>query len=73
MRVALAAHDEVLRGTIAHKGLIFATTGDGVCAVFALPRSAVDAAAAQRALEVIRLVADVQATRIVTAMDGVSC
>jgi len=53
MRVALAAHDEVLRGTIAtHKGLIFKHTGDGVCAVFASPRSAVDAAvAAQRALE----------------------
>jgi len=34
MRVALAAHDEVLRGTIAtHKGLIFKHTGDGVCGV----------------------------------------
>ena len=55
MRVALAAHDEVLRGTIAtHKGLIFKHTGDGVCAAFASPRSAVDAAvAAQRALEFV--------------------
>ena len=53
MRVALAAHDEVLRGTIeAHGGLMFKHTGDGVCAAFASPRSAVDAAvAAQRGLE----------------------
>jgi predicted ATPase/class 3 adenylate cyclase len=53
MRVALATHDEVLRQTIeAHGGFIFKHTGDGVCAAFASPRSAVDAAvAAQRALE----------------------
>ncbi len=53
MRAALAAHDEVLRGAIeAHGGLLFKHTGDGVCAAFASPRSAVDAAvAAQRALE----------------------
>ena len=53
MRVALAAHDEVLRKAIeAHGGLLFKHTGDGVCAAFASPRSAVDAAvAAQRALE----------------------
>jgi predicted ATPase len=53
MRVALAAHDEVLRGAIeAHGGWLFKHTGDGVCAAFASPRSAVDAAvAAQRALE----------------------
>ena len=53
MRVALAAHDEVLRAAIeAHGGLLFKHTGDGVCAAFASPRSAVDAAvAAQRALE----------------------
>jgi predicted ATPase len=53
MRAALAAHDEVLRGTIAaHGGLLFKHTGDGVCAAFASPRSAVDAAvAAQRELE----------------------
>jgi predicted ATPase/class 3 adenylate cyclase len=53
MRAALAAHDEVLRGAIAaHGGGLFKHTGDGVCAVFASPRSAVDAAvAAQRALE----------------------
>ena len=53
MRVALAAHDEVLRTAIeAHGGLLFKHTGDGVCAAFASPRSAVDAAvAAQRALE----------------------
>ena len=50
---ALAAHDEVLRGAIeAHGGWLFKHTGDGVCAAFASPRSAVDAAvAAQRALE----------------------
>ena len=53
MRVALAAHDEVLRGAIeAHGGFMFKHTGDGVCAAFSSPRSAVDAAvAAQRALE----------------------
>ena len=53
MRVALAAHDEVLRTAIqAHGGWLFKHTGDGVCAAFASPRSAVDAAvAAQRELE----------------------
>ncbi|MGO9154762.1 ATP-binding protein [Mycobacterium sp.] len=53
MRVALAVHDEVLRNAIhAHGGFLFKHTGDGVCAAFASPRSAVDAAvAAQRALE----------------------
>ncbi len=53
MRAALAAHDNVLRGAIeAHGGFLFKHTGDGVCAAFASPRSAVDAAvAAQRALE----------------------
>src|SRR5271170_4242770 len=50
---ALAAHDEVLRGAIeTHCGWLFKHTGDGVCAAFASPRSAVDAAvAAQRELE----------------------
>ena len=53
MRAALLAHDEVLRTAIeAHGGFLFKHTGDGVCAAFASPRSAVDAAvAAQRALE----------------------
>jgi predicted ATPase len=53
MRVALAAHDEVLRKAVgAHGGWLFKHTGDGVCAVFASPHSAVDAAvAAQRELE----------------------
>jgi predicted ATPase len=53
MRVALAAHDEVLRKAIeAHGGWLFKHTGDGVCAAFASPKSAVDAAVtAQRALE----------------------
>ena len=53
MRIALTAHDAVLRGAIeAHGGFMFKRTGDGVCAAFASPRSAVDAAvAAQRALE----------------------
>jgi predicted ATPase len=53
MRAALAAHDEVLRSAIeTHGGWLFKHTGDGVCAAFASPRSAVDAAvAAQRALE----------------------
>jgi predicted ATPase/class 3 adenylate cyclase len=53
MQEALAAHDEVLRSAIeAHGGWLFKHTGDGVCAAFASPRCAVDAAvAAQRALE----------------------
>ena len=53
MRAALAAHDEVLRAAIeAHGGFMFKHTGDGVCAAFSSPRSAVDAAiAAQRKLE----------------------
>ena len=53
MRAALAAHDEVLRRVIeVHGGFMFKHTGDGVCAAFASPRSAVDAAvAAQRGLE----------------------
>jgi predicted ATPase/class 3 adenylate cyclase len=53
MRVMLAAHDQVLRKAIeAHGGWLFKHTGDGVCAAFASPRSAVDAAVtAQRALE----------------------
>ncbi|MDT5259179.1 MAG: hypothetical protein QOD10_4259, partial [Mycobacterium sp.] len=53
MRIALAAHDEVLRSAIdGHGGWLFKHTGDGVCAAFASPRSAVDAAvAAQRELE----------------------
>jgi class 3 adenylate cyclase len=45
MRAALAAHDEVLRRAIeAHGGILFKHTGDGVCAVFSSPRSAVGAA-----------------------------
>ena len=53
MRKALAAHDAVMRSAIkSHGGFLFKHTGDGVCAAFASPRSAVDAAvAAQRALE----------------------
>ena len=53
MRVALAAHEGVLRSAIeAHGGRSFEHTGDGVCAAFASARSAVDAAvAAQRDLE----------------------
>src|SRR5271154_6823688 len=52
MRIALAAHDDVLCKAIeAHGGWLFKHTGDGVCAAFASPRSAVDAAvAAQREL-----------------------
>jgi predicted ATPase len=53
MRTALAKHDDLLRKAIeAHRGFMFKHTGDGVCAAFSSPRSAVDAAvAAQRALE----------------------
>ena len=53
MRVALAAHDEVLRSAIeTYGGFMFKHTGDGICAAFNSPKSAVDAAvAAQHALE----------------------
>ena len=53
MREALVAHDEVFRAAIeAHGGLLFKHTGDGVCAAFASPKCAVDAAvAAQQELE----------------------
>lgn len=52
MRAALAVHDEVLRRAIeAHGGQVFKHTGDGVCAVFASPPAAADAAvSAQREL-----------------------
>jgi predicted ATPase/class 3 adenylate cyclase len=53
MRAALSAHDEVLRRVIeTHGGFMFKHTGDGVCAAFASPTGAVEAAvAAQRALQ----------------------
>ena len=53
MRAALAAHDKVLRSAIEeHGGWLFKHTGDGVCAAFSSPKSAVDAAvAAQQTLE----------------------
>ena len=53
MRAAIATHDELLRKVIeAHGGWLFKHTGDGVCAAFASPTGAVDAAvAAQRALQ----------------------
>jgi len=48
MRAALVAHDEVLRGAIeAHWGWLFEHTGNGVCAAFASPTSAVHAALAE--------------------------
>src|SRR5882757_4465674 len=52
MRAALETHNEVLREAVkSHDGHVFNFTGDGMCVVFASPRSAVDAAvAAQRAL-----------------------
>lgn len=52
MRAALSAHDEVLRSAIEeHAGWLFKHTGDGICAVFASPKAAVDAAIeAQRKL-----------------------
>jgi predicted ATPase len=53
MRTALAAHDGTLRETVAaHGGFLFKHTGDGICAAFSSPRSAVDTAiSAQRALK----------------------
>jgi predicted ATPase len=53
MRAALDTHNSVLREAVEnHDGTVFNYTGDGMCAVFASPRSAVDAAvAAQQVLE----------------------
>jgi class 3 adenylate cyclase len=53
MRAALVTHDEVPHTVIeTHDGYVFKDTGDGVCAAFASPRFAVDAAvAAQQSLE----------------------
>ena len=53
MRSALETHDAVLRECVEkYEGWLFKHTGDGVCAAFASPRAAVDAAvAAQRTLE----------------------
>jgi predicted ATPase len=53
MRAALLAHDDVLRTAIeGHGGFLFKHTGDGACAAFSSPKSAVDAAvAAQRRLQ----------------------
>jgi class 3 adenylate cyclase len=52
MRAALKTHNQVLRDAVeAHGGQVFNYTGDGMCAVFTSPRSAVDAAVAvQRVL-----------------------
>jgi predicted ATPase len=53
MRVALEKHNAVLREAVEiDGGTVFNYTGDGMCAVFSSPRSAVDAAVkAQRKLE----------------------
>ncbi|MFI5506504.1 ATP-binding protein [Mycobacterium sp. NPDC051804] len=53
MRSALESHDAVLRECVEkYDGRLFKHTGDGICAAFASPRSAVDAAvAAQQVLE----------------------
>ncbi len=53
MRVALTAHDEVLRTIVeAHSGTVFKHTGDGMCCVFASPTNGVAAPIeAQRQLE----------------------
>lgn len=45
MRAALRAHDDVLRDAVErHRGWVFKHTGDGMCAAFASPGSAVAAA-----------------------------
>jgi len=53
MRVALAAHDKILRSAIeAQGGFVFSHSGDGMAAAFASPTSAIDAAIdAQRELQ----------------------
>ncbi len=53
MRVALAAHDKILRSAIEAQGrFVFSHSGDGMAAAFASPTSAIDAAIdAQRELQ----------------------
>jgi predicted ATPase/class 3 adenylate cyclase len=53
MRVALAAHDKVLRAAIdAYDGVVFSHSGDGLAAAFASPMNAINAAIdAQRELQ----------------------
>ena len=53
MRVALAAHDKLLRSAIdAHGGFVFSHSGDGMAAAFSSPTAAVEAAVdAQRELD----------------------
>src|SRR5262249_44927377 len=53
MRAAMGAHDNIMREAIESRGgYLFKHTGDGVCAAFSSPMSAVEAAiAAQRALD----------------------
>src|SRR3954454_11119130 len=53
MRTQLGAHDDVLRSAIeSHGGWLFKHTGDGICAAFTSPKSAVDTAIeVQRLLE----------------------
>jgi class 3 adenylate cyclase len=69
MRAALESHDAVLRAAIeAHGGWLFKHTGDGVCAVFASPGAAVDAAVAA-ALEDLDGVADRLDAAIKSAAD----
>lgn len=53
MRAALVSHDALMAGVVeSHGGYLFKHTGDGICAAFPSPRSAVDAAiAAQRAVK----------------------
>src|SRR4051812_18160747 len=49
MRVALARHDEILRGTVAdHQGYVVKSTGDGFHFVFATAHDALDAAMAMQ-------------------------
>ncbi len=49
MRAALARHDAILRdAVVAHDGHVVKTTGDGIHAVFATARDALDAAVAMQ-------------------------
>jgi predicted ATPase/class 3 adenylate cyclase len=44
MRVAVARHDQILRGCIESRGYVFSTAGDSFAAVFARAADAIDAA-----------------------------
>jgi hypothetical protein len=74
MWVALETHNETLRKAVeVHAGHVFNYTGDGMCAGFDSPRSAVDAAVAgvqEGAQDVSRATSTVESSRPLSTISG---